>query len=267
MKKAISILLILAMVLSLTACGSAEQPESTSTAAPVTTSASAQTTQSTAPTATAAATSAAAAVTTQKAEQTTPAATTTAATEAEPAAPADAPAQGSRFLVVYFSRTGEQYNVGTIEEGNTAIVAKAIIAQLEADSFEILPETDYYPYTYQELTDIAKQEQSSSARPAIKDALPDLSGYETIFIGAPVWWGDWPMILYTVFENNDFSGKKLVPFSTHEGSGLSGFDRKLASACPDAEILTGEAFRGHDCQNDRPGVEEKVSGWLAELGF
>ncbi len=174
---------------------------------------------------------------------------------------------GSRVLVVFFSRTGEQYSVGVIEKGNTAIVAEMIAEKTGADTFEILPETDYYPYTYNELTDIAKKEQSEKARPAIRGELPDLSQYDTIFIGAPVWWGDWPMIMYTFFESVDLSGKKLVPFSTHEGSGLSGFDKKLASAVPGAEVLTGMAFRGGDCQNNKSNVESSVSDWLNGLGY
>ena len=75
------------------------------------------------------------------------------------------------------------------------------------------------------------------------------------------------MIMYTVFENNDFSGKTLIPFSTHEGSGLSGFDKKLQNACPDAEVLKGLAIRGQDAQNDQEKVRESVQGWLKELGF
>ncbi|MBR0509972.1 MAG: hypothetical protein IJJ85_07615 [Clostridia bacterium] len=73
--------------------------------------------------------------------------------------------------------------------------------------------------------------------------------------------------MYTVFENNDFSGKKLVPFSTHEGSGLSGFDRKLASACPGCEILKGLAVRGNDAQNKQDDVREAVNDWLVGLGY
>ena len=173
----------------------------------------------------------------------------------------------SKVLVVYFSRTGEQYNVGVIEKGNTAIVADMIIDAIGADSFEILPETDYYPYTYAELTDVAKKEQNENARPVIKDTLPDMSQYDTVFIGAPVWWGDWPMIMYTFFESADLSGKNLIPFSTHEGSGLSGFDKKLSSAVSDANVLTGLAIRGNDCQNDKTGVESKVDEWLSGLGY
>ena len=173
----------------------------------------------------------------------------------------------SDALVIYFSRTGEQYVVGVIDKGNTAIVAEMIAEQTGADLFEVLPEDDHYPMTYDALTDVAKQEQNDNARPAYSGELPDLGGYSTIYIGAPVWWGDWPMIMYTVFENNDFTGKKLIPFSTHEGSGLSGFDKKLQSACPDAEVLKGLAVRGNDAQNDQEKVKESVGGWLTELGF
>ena len=172
-----------------------------------------------------------------------------------------------KALVVYFSRTGEQYTVGVIDKGNTAIVAEMIAGQTGADLFEIVPADDHYPMTYDALTDVARKEQREKVRPAYAGTLPDLGGYDTVFIGAPVWWGDWPMIMYTVFENNDFSGKKLVPFSTHEGSGLSGFDRKLAAACKDARVLEGLAVRGNDCQNRQDKVKESVSQWLGSLGY
>ena len=176
---------------------------------------------------------------------------------------------GSNILVVYFSRTGEQYNVGVIEKGNTAIVAEMIAKQTGADLFEILPSDDHYPMTYNELTDVAKREQNENARPAYAGEVPDLSQYSAIFIGAPVWWGDWPMILYTFIESNAeaLSGKTLIPFSTHEGSGLSGFDRKLASACPNSTIGDGLAVRGKDCQNKQDSVRSTVSDWLAGLGY
>ena len=176
---------------------------------------------------------------------------------------------GSDVLVVYFSRTGEQYAVGVIDKGNTAIVAEIIAEQTGADLWEVLPENDQYPKTYKELTDVAKKEQNDNARPAYAGEVPDLSRYDTVFIGAPVWWGDWPMIMYTFFENNQegLAGKTLIPFSTHEGSGLSGFDRKLSSACPNSKVVEGLAIRGNDCQNDQDGVKKSVKGWLSGLGF
>ena len=100
-------------------------------------------------------------------------------------------------VVVYFSRTGEQYDVGVIEKGNTAIVADMIVEQTGADSFEILPKNDNYPMTYKELTDVAKEEQNQNARPEIKDTLQNFDQYDTIYLGYPIWWGDLPMICYT----------------------------------------------------------------------
>ncbi len=175
----------------------------------------------------------------------------------------------SDVLVVYFSRTGEQYNVGEIDKGNTAIVAEMIAEETGADVFEILSEEDYYPYTYAELTDVAKQEQKENARPAYAGEVPDLEQYTTVFIGSPVWWGDWPMIMYTFFEENAdaLAGKTLIPFSTHEGSGLSGFDSKLSSACPDSTVGEGLAIKGSDAQNEQDDVKNTVNEWLSELGF
>lgn len=169
-------------------------------------------------------------------------------------------------LVIYFSRTGEQYTVGTIEEGNTAIIAKMIAKKTGADIFEVLPEKDNYPRTYNALTDYAKKEQNEKARPAYKGTLPNLEQYSTIYIGAPVWWGDWPMIMYTVFESNNFANKNLVPFCTHEGSGLSGFDRKLKNSAKGAKILKGLAIRGGDAQNNRAKSEKAVDEWLKSIG-
>lgn len=181
--------------------------------------------------------------------------------------PTTAPESASDILVVYFSRTGEQYEVGVIEKGNTEIVAEMIAEATGADLFEIQPEVDIYSKPYSELTELAMQELNQKARPEIKGDLPDLAPYDTIFIGGPVWWGDWPMICYTYFEANDFAGKTLIPFSTHAGSGLSGFDRKLADAAPDAVVETGLAVRGRDAQSNPDAVRKTVEEWLAKLGF
>ena len=77
------------------------------------------------------------------------------------------------------------------------------------------------------------------------------------------------MIMYSFFEENTdaLAGKNLVPFSTHEGSGLSGFDNKLSSAIPGSTVLKGLAARGNDCQNNQESVRESVKDWIAELGF
>lgn len=171
-----------------------------------------------------------------------------------------------KSLVVYFSRTGEQYAVGNIDKGNTAIVAEMIAQETGADLFELVPEEDHYPTdSYSELTEICQKERSSGARPAYKGTVPDLKQYDTIYIGSPVWWGDFPMIVYTFLENNDLSGKKLVPFNTNEGSGLSGFDTDLRDTCPNSTVLKGLAITGSDAQNTPDQVQQSVRDWLADL--
>ena len=178
----------------------------------------------------------------------------------------NAATEATKPLVLYFSRTGEQYVVGVIEEGNTAVVAKMIAEETGADLMEVLPADDHYPMTYDELTEVAKQEQNDNARPEYAGEL-NIADYDVIFVGSPVWWGDWPMLMYTVFENNDFSGKTLIPFSTHEGSGLAGFDKKLAKACPDSTVLDGLAVRGSDAQNNREQTKQSVTDWLGTLEY
>lgn len=85
--------------------------------------------------------------------------------------------------------------------------------------------------------------------------------------GAPVWWGDWPMICYTFFENEDLSQKMLYPFSTHAGSNLSGFDNKLASVCPDSTVGSGLAVEGTTAQNNPEEARKDVETWLGEIGY
>lgn len=175
---------------------------------------------------------------------------------------------GNKALVVYFSRTGEQYGVGNISKGNTAIVADMIAQQIGADEFELVPEKTY-PTSYNALTRVAQQERNNNERPKYKGQVPDLSKYDTIFIGAPVWWGDYPMIVYTFLENNKdaLAGKRLVPFNTNAGSGLSGFDSTLKSECPNSTVATGLAVAGTDAQNNQSSVRSQVNSWLKGLGY
>lgn len=177
---------------------------------------------------------------------------------------------GSRILVVYFSMAGEQYGVGVISRGNTAVVAEIIAEKLNADSFEITPVNEKYSScSYQRLTEIANQEFEEKSRPEFREDVPDLSRYDTVFIGAPVWWGDWPMICYSFFEKygNAMVGKKLFPFCTHAGSGLSDFDRKLRKAVPECNVGKGCSFIGTDAQKNPGNIKTAVEKWLAEIGI
>ena len=83
----------------------------------------------------------------------------------------------------------------------------------------------------------------------------------------PIWWGDVPMIAYTFLENHDFTGKTVIPFNTHEGSGQSGTQRTIESLCSGATVIDGLAVRGNTAQNDRTGMEQAVSEWLGGMDF
>ena len=169
-------------------------------------------------------------------------------------------------LVTYFSHAGENYNVGVIEEGNTAKLAKVIAEQTGADLFEIVPVVDY-PQSYDECLEVATAEQREGARPEYMGDVENWDQYDTIFIGYPIWWGEIPNIVYTFMENLDFAGKTVIPFNTHEGSGHSHSQRDIENALPDATVLQGLAVRGATAQNDADATAKAVSDWLSGLGM
>ena len=182
--------------------------------------------------------------------------------QSQPSVPADPtdPTDGSRILVAYFSRAGENYGVGVIEKGNTEIVAEMIAGQTGGDLFHIETVTPY-PEDYEECTAVARREQDESARPELT-ATVDMGDYDTIYLGYPIWYGDMPMAVYTFLESYDWSGKTVIPFSTHAGSGLSNTEAHIASACPGAELCSGFTISGQTAQNDREATRQAVLGWL-----
>ncbi|MBQ6775567.1 MAG: flavodoxin [Synergistaceae bacterium] len=171
----------------------------------------------------------------------------------------------AKSLVIVFSRADENYSVGYIEKGNTMILAEMIANKTGAELFEVKPEKKY-PADYDTCIDVAKREQNQKARPAILED-KDISGYDTIFFGYPVWWGDIPMCMYTFVEAHDWSGKKIIPFCTHEGSAAGRTEGTLKRTMKGAEILKPLAIRGAVAQNRRSEADKEISGWLRSLGF
>lgn len=176
-----------------------------------------------------------------------------------------AAASNEKILVVYYSRTGEEYGLGNITKGNTAIVAEIIAKQTGGDLFEIKPVTPY-PDSYEECKTIASREKATKARPPFVGDI-DISGYDTIFVGYPIWYGDAPQVVYTFLESHDFSGKKIVPFCTHGGSGLSSTDQNIMLTCPNAKVLQGFAIQGSTAQKNFSRTESIVSDNLKRLGL
>ena len=168
---------------------------------------------------------------------------------------------GSHILVAYFSLAGEQYEVGVIEKGNTEIVAEMIAEATGADMFKI-ESTEEYPATYDGLLDISRKEEDDP--PEIADTVDNMDDYDTIFIGYPIWWGDTPTIIKVFLQSYDFSGKTIIPFCTHAGSGLSGTDRTIGELCPDSAIGNGLDVRGNTAQEDPESAKNSVTEWLED---
>ena len=86
-----------------------------------------------------------------------------------------------------------------------------------------------------------------------------MENYDTFFLGYPIWWGDTPAIVNVFLQSYDFSGKTIVPFCTHGGSGLSGTDDTISKLCPDSTIGEGFAILGSTAQNDRDSAKNSVT--------
>ena len=173
---------------------------------------------------------------------------------------------GKNILVAYFSRADENYNVGTIDVGNTQIVAEYIASEVGADSFHIETVTPY-PADYDECCDVAKQELADKARPEIQGGVENMEQYDIVFLGYPIWWGDMPMAVYTFMDSCDFSDKVVIPFNTHEGSGESGTYSAIESYLPNAKVLDGMAIQGQTAQEFSSDTQQAVRDWLDGLGF
>ncbi|MDE7213572.1 MAG: NAD(P)H-dependent oxidoreductase [Anaeroplasmataceae bacterium] len=169
------------------------------------------------------------------------------------------------ILVAYFSRADENYNVGTITKGNTEIVAEMIAEKMDGTLFHIIRETPY-PKEYNACTEEAQAEKNQKARPKLLET-KSIEDYDIIFLGYPIWWGDMPMAVYTFLESQNWNGKTLVPFCTHEGSGLSGTANQLKSTCIGANVLEGLAIRGSTAQKDAVSTKESIEQFLKGLNL
>ena len=158
----------------------------------------------------------------------------------------------AKTLIAYYSRRGENYVNGSIRElklGNTEVVAAKIKALLpDADVYQI--DTTYeYSKSYMTCIQEAKKELHDQARPELKNPLPSIAGYDTIILGYPNWWGTMPMVCYTFLESYNFSGKRIIPFCTNEGSGMGSSERFIKKLCPDATVLAGTSIHGAEAAN------------------
>ena len=171
--------------------------------------------------------------------------------------------QEGKVLVVFFSHAGENYSVGNIKVGNTKLVADEIQKKTGADEFEIVAEKSY-DMPYEPLIKLAKEEAEAGEKPAFKGEVKDIDQYQTIFIGGPIWWGTYPQVMFTFFDKYDLNGKTIIPFSTHEGSGLGSVVSDLKRLYPNATFKEALSIYGHEAQKKD---FKKVEKWLEKLGY
>ena len=166
-----------------------------------------------------------------------------------------------KALVVFFSHAGDNYSVGNIKVGNTKIVADYISEFTGADQFEIVTHK-YDGMAYKPLCDLAKEEQQNGELPPFEGSV-DVSKYDVIFIGGPVWWGTYPQVMFTFFKKYDLNGKTIIPFTTHEGSGLGSCVKDVKKVYPKANVEQGFSIYGHDVRTGK----ERVEKWLKKIGY
>ena len=165
----------------------------------------------------------------------------------------------SKSIVIFFSHAGDNYSVGNIEVGNTKIVADYISEIKGADQFEIVTHK-YDGMAYMPLIELAKEEANKGELPPYEGAAPDLSQYDTVFIGGPVWWGTYPQVMFTLFKDINLDGKTVIPFTTHEGSGLASCVSDVKKAFPKAKVTGEFSIYGHEVRTSKAKVEKWLKG-------
>lgn len=159
--------------------------------------------------------------------------------------------ENKKILVVYFSHTG-----------NTREVAASIQKITGGDIFEIVP-LKKYPDDYEELKRVAKKELKSGDKPPLKSKAANLKSYDIVFIGYPIWWGTFPAPVRTFLSENDLSGKTVIPFCTHLGSGLGNSVKDVAGLCLKSKLLEGIDIWGNKTSASR----ERLTGWLKKINI
>lgn len=175
------------------------------------------------------------------------------------ARPASYGADGTKTAVVYFSEPEIEDRAAV--EGATEYLAHLVAEKTGADVYRIERETPY-PVSHSALTETAKAEHDSGARPKLR-AVPDLSKYDTVYLGYPIWWYDLPMPVYSFLESADLAGKNVRIFSTHGGSGLLDTVRTVTGLARGADVSANALTVG---RGSLDGAEQRVRMWLTNLG-
>ena len=176
---------------------------------------------------------------------------------------------GATTLVVFFSRPGENYgspDLINLDVGNTEVMAGYVADAIACDVFKVKP-AESYPSGYFDTCDRARRELDENSRPAVANLAdaPDPAAYDTVLVGAPVWWGSEPRVMLTYLESQDLSGKTVIPFTTHAGSGLGTAVADCQAACRGATVDEGRAY---SCEGQGiASASDAVRAWARDLGL
>ena len=166
-------------------------------------------------------------------------------------------------LIACFSRSGENYRVGTIEKGNGMIIAEEAARLLGAPVYGIAT-VEGYPEDYEECNRAARKEREENARPALRFPLPDMAGISRLVLIYPNWWGDLPMAVYSFLDKINTDGITIYPVCTHEDNGLGMTERMLSQAYPKASVQKGVAIRGSVVQSSPFQTESTLKKYLED---
>ena len=183
---------------------------------------------------------------------------------------------GNNILIAYFTMPEDVDTEGVdaiagasivVDEGkimgNVEYIASIIQDTVGGDLFQI-ETVEQYPLDHDPLVDQAAQEQGEDARPELSTHIENLEQYDTIFLGYPNWWGDMPQALYAFLEEYDFSGKTIIPFCPHGGSGFSRTESTIAELQPGATVSENGL---EISRNDVAGSRDQVVQWAAGFGL
>lgn len=163
------------------------------------------------------------------------------------------------IITIYFSMKGQTIGPGmkitNLDKGNTAVAAMFIQKAVGGELFQIEADRTYSE-DHMALIKEAKLELEQDVRVPAK-SYPDLSQYDTIYLGYPNWWNTMPMVLFTFLEHYKWAGKRVIPFCTNEGSGLGNSVNDIKKLCPGAAVDEGASFTGSQVRES----ESKIASW------
>ena len=145
--------------------------------------------------------------------------------------------------------------------GNTGVMAHMIAEASGGELFSIRT-VEPYPDNYNDTIDVGQSEKNNGIRPELSTHIENLDQYHTVFVGFPNWWYGMPMVMYSFFDEYDFSGKTVIPFCTSGGSAFSDAIEEIKDMEPNATVLDGL----HIGASSVTDAESRVNEWVAELG-